>query len=423
MSAVVPQLGLPPIRHERILPHRARDTKKKSDDVTWRHKKWLGEFQERRLAIEATMQDRVRAQDERARRLAERSQAMRDTIRGIKNGPGEKEEKTAAIGAALTGKGKASHLLPTEYVDVSHQYPSGAPQPQPRPYEVHDADEILNPNASSQPQPQQQPISSNVVPPSSQPSARAVANGTQPSSKKSSKSSAATAKPGWARTEAEDDEFMDAEADSLLDFAAGLDYQKYIDDLEVREAIKFVQDRVKLMETNKQTAEAEEEERQRLIQAGELEEVFVVDDDAGLDENGEKQYKKIVRRVKKNRQPIQVLHNENWNSSTTENENGLPSERDLSDQLTRTVLDSNRHMRNIHSSASVRAIVEKEKSGGGGPAVGTGATTLRRTQLGAIVEGGEQRPPIITTIHEKDGPQNKGPNPSNLPFLYRHPGI
>jgi hypothetical protein len=38
-----------------------------------------------------------------------------------------------------------------------------------------------------------------------------------------------------------------------------------------------------------------------------------------------------------------------------------------------------------------------------------------------MAEGGEYRPPIVSTIKEKA--TNDGPNPSNLPYLHKNPAI
>ena len=46
--------------------------------------------------------------------------------------------------------------------------------------------------------------------------------------------SKASAKPAWARTEAQVEEDKEAEIDSLLEFAYELDYEKYMEDYEVR---------------------------------------------------------------------------------------------------------------------------------------------------------------------------------------------
>lgn len=41
-------------------------------------------------------------------------------------------------------------------------------------------------------------------------------------------------KPAWARTEKQQEESKEAEIDELLEFAYDLDYDKYMDDFEVR---------------------------------------------------------------------------------------------------------------------------------------------------------------------------------------------
>ena len=55
---------------------------------------------------------------------------------------------------------------------------------------------------------------------------------------------AAPKKPAWAMTEAEADEFEDDEADLLVEFAKDLDYDAYIDDLEVRQALSVIRERI-----------------------------------------------------------------------------------------------------------------------------------------------------------------------------------
>ena len=423
VSSVVPdgQLGLPPVRGA---PRPAPVLPSKESDVTWRHKKWLSDFGERRGSIQATMEARVAEQAERARRFAERSQAMRDAIRGIKaeGDASDRASKARAIEQAL-GITKPKYV-PTEYVEVSQQYPTGAPV-------LHDA--------RQDDEPQQSPAPASYTPSAAAPSATPA----QPAASRSSKSKAASAgalagaKPSWARTAAEDDEFLEMEADSLLDFASGLDYQSYIDDLEVREALRFVQARVAGLEASKQTAEAVAQEQAKMIAAGELEEVWVVDESQPADPNtGQPAVKRIVRRTKRAQKQALTMADQPdaaaWNSSTAAGGEDQLTERDrLAQQeaLSRNLLDSNRNLRNIHSSASVRAIMEKESGSGGGltrassNAAG-GAATLRRSQQQQLASVSEPvQPPVITTIYERDHKGPPGLNPSNLPYLYRHPGI
>jgi len=52
------------------------------------------------------------------------------------------------------------------------------------------------------------------------------------------------AKPAWATTEKQQEEEKDADIDNLLEFAYELDYEKYMEDFEVRQALAVIKDRV-----------------------------------------------------------------------------------------------------------------------------------------------------------------------------------
>jgi hypothetical protein len=415
VSAVTPegQLGLPPIRQQRVQA-RADPAANRENDVTWRHKRWLNDFAERRAAISYSMEARVAEQSERARRFAERNQAMRDAIRGIKADTlTDRDGKAVAIEAALHASSRP-RFVPTEYVEVSQQYPTGAPI-------THYPEE----QQQSSPPPPAAAASSDAfaspvpVAPAAQPSSRATS--------KPTKGSAASNKPGWARTAAEEDDYLDVEADQLLEFASGLNYQEYIDDLEVREAIKFVQQRVAGLEASKQTAEAHGEEQRKMIDAGELEEVWVIDDTKPADPvTGEPALKRVVRRPKRSAKQAQTLADTEGSGAGAEQQQQSEQDRAAQqDALSRTVLDSNRAIRNVHSSASVRAIMEKEQkqqqSSPSAPAYS--ATTLRRNQLATVPDDEPYKPPVISTIRAGDQGSPRKVLPSNLPFLYRHPGI
>mgnify|MGYP001095717158 FL=1 len=58
------------------------------------------------------------------------------------------------------------------------------------------------------------------------------------------------ARPAWAKTEAQTEDAKEAEIDNLLEFAYELDYEKYMEDEEVRLALGAIKQRV-----NKMTAE------------------------------------------------------------------------------------------------------------------------------------------------------------------------
>ena len=51
-------------------------------------------------------------------------------------------------------------------------------------------------------------------------------------------------KPAWAQTPAQLEDAKEAEIDDLLEFAYELDYEKYMEDYEVRQALAIIKDRV-----------------------------------------------------------------------------------------------------------------------------------------------------------------------------------
>jgi hypothetical protein len=62
-------------------------------------------------------------------------------------------------------------------------------------------------------------------------------------SKKSSKKSS-KAKPAWAMTQKQTEEVKEQEIDDLLEFAYDLDYDKYMEDFEVRQAFEVIRERI-----------------------------------------------------------------------------------------------------------------------------------------------------------------------------------
>ena len=51
-------------------------------------------------------------------------------------------------------------------------------------------------------------------------------------------------KPAWATTEKQLEDEKEAEIDELLEFAYELDYDKYMDDFEIRQVFSIIKDRV-----------------------------------------------------------------------------------------------------------------------------------------------------------------------------------
>ena len=51
-------------------------------------------------------------------------------------------------------------------------------------------------------------------------------------------------KPAWAKTEKQLEEEKEREIDDLLEFAYDLDYDKYMEDFEIRQAFEVIKERV-----------------------------------------------------------------------------------------------------------------------------------------------------------------------------------
>jgi len=103
-------------------------------------------------------------------------------------------------------------------------------------------------------------------------------------STKPKKNKKKAAVPAWAKTEAQQEEQKEAEIDELLEFAYGLDYEEYMEDYEVRQALAIIKDRVneitketdwkeKMAEEWNQANEAEEAHKRQLRQTDQTSEV------------------------------------------------------------------------------------------------------------------------------------------------------
>lgn len=310
VSTVMPaeQLGANPIK--RNLP--GRDRKNPADDVTWRHKKWLAEFQERREDLTEMMEEASLEQEMKQKRFQEKQAAMRAAIRKVKEEkPGDRE----ALQAAMNG-------------DLS----------------------ILEDNKMSK-------------------------------TEKVAKKKKAPSKPKWALTSEENENVEEFEVDDLLDFTENLDFEKYMDDLEVKEAMTFVQDRVKELAEPKKYAEGEEGEEGEGDEDDDLGEMTTLADPAVA--------AKLRRRAAR-----KEAGDENWENDSQAS--GM-SEMSQASTMSKALLQNNQKMRGVHSNASVKAMLEKQG------------------QNLAVTE-----PKVATT---KDRSMGTEVDPSHLPYLFRSPQV
>jgi hypothetical protein len=72
----------------------------------------------------------------------------------------------------------------------------------------------------------------------------------QKGSSKQKKKKSKGAKPAWALTDKMKEDAKEKEIDELLEFAYELDYEKYMEDYEVRQALAIIKDRVNEITAN-----------------------------------------------------------------------------------------------------------------------------------------------------------------------------
>lgn len=329
ISTVMPedQLGLNPVHKARVAA--PLKDKNKADDVTWRHKKWLAEFQIRKNEIADLMEDKTQEISEAKARFAERAAMQREAIRMARDiNPDDDQLLAEAMKGYIheeTAQQAAQRLA--EQTAQFQQTQSDKPQKLTE---------------------------------------KAVQNHNKTKKAKLSK-------PKWALTANENEEVEDLEVDDLLDFAENLDYEQYIDDMEVKEALSFVKKRVVDLENG-----APKEVDPDAMEEGEGDEGDELGETKGIPRARAKWMKK----------------NEDWEKgSTTSN---MSAGSNVSEK---SILEDGR-MKGVHSAASVRAMMEKTKA--------------------AMAPNLAVKEPIIATAPSRT---SNPADPSNLPYLYRHPAV
>lgn len=181
-------------------------------------------------------------------------------------------------------------------------------------------------------------------------------------------------KPKWAYTEEDmnkvQEEEKEEELNDLLDFVNTLDYDKYIEDLELRTALTKVKDRIE--ELSKPT-----------IREG--------DDTIG-----------VVQ------QTIETLHN----NSNNEYKDGYDNNDDDDYKSVTSMLSEDKRLGDIHSKQSLKVRVDQ----------------VRNEKTKAITpikeEEEEYEGPKIIQIDEEGGSRISKKNyPANLPYLHRNPAV
>lgn len=212
-------------------------------------------------------------------------------------------------------------------------------------------------------------------------------------------------KPLWAMTEQEKDHFEEEEADDLINFVENLDFDKFVGDLEFRQALGALKDRTGKL---KKEQDAFKDELLANFNAS------YDDDEDGVDGQsvfGDLKSEYSVASSRRSRKEGRENVQKDWDNST--NAEDRPAVDQEVKEMAEAVLEANPKFRAIHSGASVQKIIEKVR---GDQAVEVNLVDHMRLEAPCPV-------PVITASSDTQNRLYKPVDPSMLPYLYRSPAI
>ncbi|CAK0856222.1 unnamed protein product [Prorocentrum cordatum] len=223
-------------------------------------------------------------------------------------------------------------------------------------------------------------------------------------------------KPLWAMTETEKDEFEEEAADDLINFAEGLDFEKFVGDLEFRQGLEALKDRTgKLKKEQEAFKESlvrdfnvahEEEQSTEPGSPRNLEDGIDGSSIAGSDAVSATSSRRRARAAAR----ANLDGKAEWDNSTNAGDGPVVDER-VRDEAT-MVLESNSQMRAVHSQASVQKMIQKVRA--------QQPLSLREQME---QDDGQVAAPMVVASEDTLARQQKQVNPSQLPYLYRSPAV
>eukprot|EP00747_Dinoflagellata_sp_TGD_P162113 gnl/TRDRNA2_/TRDRNA2_179349_c0_seq1.p1 gnl/TRDRNA2_/TRDRNA2_179349_c0~~gnl/TRDRNA2_/TRDRNA2_179349_c0_seq1.p1 ORF type:complete len:348 (-),score=97.54 gnl/TRDRNA2_/TRDRNA2_179349_c0_seq1:149-1192(-) len=176
----------------------------------------------------------------------------------------------------------------------------------------------------------------------------------------------AKAKPQWAMTAKEKEDFEEAEAADLAAFAENLDFEKYIDDLEFRDCLRVMQDRAGKLKKEQdafkgalasefETVDEDEELRADAALEDGLDGQSMLGSDVGRGSEG--------GAGRKSKGEARYGGKPDWDASTDCGDEKRQVDPEMREAAER-VLESNSQIRAVHSKGSVQKIIEKAKEEG-----------------------------------------------------------
>eukprot|EP00434_Breviolum_minutum_P006140 symbB.v1.2.005413.t1/scaffold316.1/size230253/28 len=342
------ELGLPPVRAKNFEP----TVKKRGPSAALRrHVRWLRELQEQMREDRNQVEQEEQDEEEKRQKLKANFDKHREAVRGMmKERDDKKREEQAAAKAEKAAKAAEAKAKASE--------------------------------TSAPPE-------------------------TATETEKERHQPAKVSKPLWAMTEQEKDTFEEEEADDLINFVENLDFDKFVGDLEFRQALGALKDRTGKLKkeqdafrdellANFRTGYDDDEEASTAAGSAKLED--------GVD--GQSVFGDL-KSEKEGRENVQ----KDWDNSTNAEER--PAVDHDVKEFAEAVLEQNPKFRAIHSGASVQKIIEKVR---GEQAVEINLVDHMRLEAPCPV-------PVITASSDTQNRLYKPVDPSMLPYLYRSPAI
>jgi len=343
------QLGLNPVRKLRT-----HQPMKRGNPILRRHREWLEDFKQRMREKRENEEIKDRTDKERFERIREQAQLNKMRTQDYAE----------------------------EYLDAINNNNNNAQNISQEHVHVHVQQEQTSPNGKA----------------AQEKSAKA-------NKKKKEKN---ISKPKWAYTEEQLKQEEEEDVDDLLEFTSNLDYDKYINDLEVKHMVTALKKRIDELK-NKQEDDwknkiVDEWNDRKTIQPSKV--------DLNYDNRSDRSMMSETRSVasEKSHKSIQDIKakitskEKDWDKlSTTTKKNAVTLEERIAKHVADEILRNHTEFRHFHSNASVRKILEREAQ-----------KHLEDTT-------GIKAPEIVANKEYFTRKDVRDPN--NLPYLHRNPAI
>lgn len=235
-------------------------------------------------------------------------------------------------------------------------------------------------------------------------------------------------KPKWCLTKQEAEEMGDKEVDELINFAKTLDYQKYLKNIEIREALYLIKNKV------------EKDNEFGVDKIEEMEGVGLKEENEMVGNPMEKEIRErmqlaIENQMTKNPEKPQskpVVHNQEWDTTKKLNLESLPK---ISNEITKKniaeeMYKTHEGFKTVHSVQSVKKMLER-----GGVFSGDNNNNLLLNQNDILIDQSNTKEgkvkldpfphknPFINVKKDRQPLFNYPKYGSDLPFLHEYPAV